>query len=274
MVLMMLDGKISMNDVNTLINETQVINAKEDKTNSVTNNTNTESRASSEIRNLKMFTGIDVSAGVRVNFTQSNTQKVEVITDPGQLKYIGTEVENGILRIFIDSRGERNLRLRNIQININAPRLATLKVRSGARFDTQNTVNENNFSISVSSGASLNANLKAQSNADINISSGASAKLVINADQISAEGSSGSSLTIEGKAKSVRYEMSSAASVTGYDLVAQELSARVSSGASIKANATESLTTHTSSGGSVRYTGKPKNVNATNSSGGVTKNAD
>src|SRR5690606_21990972 len=95
-VLMMLDGKISMDDVNKLVNEAQNSVPKSSVT---TENIN--SNGVTQVRNVGKFTGISVSNGVKVNFTQGNNQAVVVETSPNLQEYVSTEVENGILVISV-----------------------------------------------------------------------------------------------------------------------------------------------------------------------------
>ncbi|MGZ5273016.1 MAG: DUF4252 domain-containing protein, partial [Kaistella sp.] len=66
-VLMMLDGKISMDDVNTLVNEAQNTSQQSSV---VTENISSD--GVTQVRNVGKFTGVSVSNGIKVNFTQGN----------------------------------------------------------------------------------------------------------------------------------------------------------------------------------------------------------
>src|SRR5690606_36973889 len=76
-VLMMLDGKISMDDINNLVNA-----AERSAPISSVINENISSTGATQVRNVGKFTGIAVSNGIKVNFTQGNNQSVVVDTDP------------------------------------------------------------------------------------------------------------------------------------------------------------------------------------------------
>jgi len=270
-VLMMLDGKISMDDVNNLINETQ--NVSENTSTFVSEKTSNGSSSSSgsEIRNVGKFTGIEASAGVKVNFTQSSNQKVLVETDPGMLQYIVTKVENGNLKIFIDSKGKNRLNIKKILVSVDAPHLQTIRTSSGASFATLNTIQETAFDVSASSGSNLNAELKAGATVNLEATSGASMKINADTTNLIFNGNSGSSSVIVGKAEKANFIMSSAASCNAQNTTVKNVEVSATSGSSVKVNASKSLDSQTSSGASVRYAGNPKDIKTDNSSGGSTK---
>jgi urease beta subunit len=67
----------------------------------------------SSIRTVEAFHGVDISAGVIVDFTQGNDRKVEVIADADKMQYVKTKVENGILKVSIDRSSNKNLKFKN-----------------------------------------------------------------------------------------------------------------------------------------------------------------
>ena len=267
-VLMMLDGKISMDDVNKLVNEAQNSVPKS----SVTTE-NVSPNGVTQVRNVGKFTGISVSNGVKVNFTQGNNQTVVVETSPNLQEYVSTEVENGILVISVKNTGKKNLNFKKLLVTIEAPRLSSLKVNSGSFFTTVNTVNENDFAAEVSSGANLTANLNVKNLTKIDINSGSSMRLDLQTKTLELEGSSGSMATVTGTAENSVVNLSSAASYNGQELISKNSAARASSGSSIKINATESLNAAATSAASIRYSGNPKKVlgGEKTSSGGSVK---
>lgn len=278
-VLMFLDGKISMDDINSLVKENQTYSTttttnSQDSSVITSSNDRNYTDGESEIRNVGSFSGIQTSAGINVVFTQSRSQLVKVETDPGMQKYIKTEVLGGILRISIDNNGVRNLRFRKILVTVNAPTLENLKVTSGASFTTTNRVASSSMDVDVSSGASVKADFNIKNELKISTSSGASAKIDLEAGTLTFDSSSGSSTTLVGRADQADYEASSASSCNAQNVVARNVTAKASSGATLKVNAMESLETHVSSGASVRYKGNPEKMNAKNSSGGSTRKMD
>lgn len=265
-MLLMLDGKISMDDVNNLVNEAQ-------KTTRIDNviTENISSNGTTQVRNVGPFSGISVSGGIKVNFTQGNNQSVVVDTDSDKQKYVITEVKNGILMVAVDYK--KNMNFKKLLVTVEAPELTSAKVSSGSLFTGLNTINANDFAIQVSSGANLNADLNVKNTTNLDISSGSSVTLDVNTKNFEFEGSSGSSATVRGNAENTIFKTSSASSCNAQSLVAKNGTATASSGSTIKMNVSENLTGAVSSGASIRYAGNPRNVSkdAKISSGGTIK---
>lgn len=268
-ILMLLDGKISMDDLNNLINEVDKQAPKGTE--------NTVSSSDTGIqRNVGKFTGVSVANGIKVNFTQGNKQSIIIDTDPGMEQYIATVVENDILKIYIKNNGRKNLNFRKLLVRVEGPRLASVDISSGSSFMTVNTVKEQDFKASISSGSNLSAEVNANNSAEVQISSGADAKLTINSKNFSMDASSGSMISFVGKTDNAVFNLSSAANCNAQNFVAKSVTVSATSGSSAKVNATEALITKVSSGASVRYKGNPKNVAQTTqtSSGGSVKPLD
>ncbi len=265
-VLMMLDGKISMDDVNKMVNEIQTSSSKSSViTENITPNSITQ------VRNVGKFTGIEVSSGIKVNFTQGNNQSVVVETDQNLQQYVSTEVENGILKIKVNHKEKKNLNFKKLLVTIEAPNLKSIKTTSGASFATMNTVKESSFKISAESGSNINADLKAGATVNLEATSGASMRIYADTANLIFSGNSGSSSVIEGKAEKASYVLSSAASCNAQSAVVQNVEASATSGSSVKVHASKYLNSQTSSGASVRFAGNPKEIKTNNTSGGSTK---
>ena len=267
-LLMMLDGKISMDDVNNLINE-----AEKSATKSSVTTENISSNGVTQVRNVGKFTGVSVSSGIKVNFTQGNNQSVVVETDPNLQEYVSTEVQNGTLVIGIKNKNNRKLNFKKLLVTIEAPRLSSVRVSSGSLVTTLNTITENDFAAEISSGANLNADLNIRNNTSVDIGSGSSMSLNLQTKNFSLTGSSGSSSTVVGNAVNTVFNLSSAASCNAQDLLSKTGTASASSGSMLKIYATENLTASATSGASIRYKGNPKNIVAAgkSSSGGSVK---
>ncbi|WHF51174.1 DUF4252 domain-containing protein [Chryseobacterium gotjawalense] len=281
-VLMMLDGKISMDDVNNLINEAEksapISSAfsTSSKTTVITNNSDITTSGTSQVRNVGRFTGVSVSSGIKVNFTQGNNQSVIVDTDQNMQEYVSTVVQDGILVIAVNNKNKKNLNFKKLLVTIEAPRLSSVKVSSGSLLTTINTIDESDFKADISSGANLNADLNIKNAVKMEISSGSSARITARAKSIEVEGSSGSMSTIEGSADKIALDFSSAAACNAQNLIAKDVMANASSGANIKVHATETLAGSASSGASIRYKGNPKisNTDTKSTSGGTIKPLD
>ncbi|WP_185146655.1 DUF4252 domain-containing protein [Chryseobacterium sp.] len=266
-VLMMLDGKISMDDVNRLVNEAE---NSSPRTSLVTENIS--SQGVTQVRNVGKFTGIKVSNGIKVNFTQGNKQTVVVETDPNLQQYVSTEVENGILVISVKNKDKSNLKFRKLLVTIEAPRLSSVALSSGSLLTTVNTVKEDYFKADINSGSSLNADISSNA-VEMEITSGANAKLDVDTGKITVTGTSGSMSTVVGRTESAVFDLTSAANCNAQDLVAANATVSATSGANLKIHATQTLNATATSGASVRYKGKPTNTSGVikTTSGGSVK---
>ena len=247
-VLMMLDGKISMDDVNKLINETQIygMGGSEGNTTSASSGS-----AREEIRKVTSFSGIQVSSGINVSFTQDAQQKV--VVDSDRPEFVKTEVVGDILKIYIDNNNNRNLKFKKLSVTVSAPELSKIAVNSGANFNTLNTVKSDYFQIAATSGANLKADLDTKGKVELSTTSGSNVRLNVNADELEMSATSGSSATLYGKIKETTFDVSSAATVNAQDLETQKSQINASSAANIKVNATENINVTGTSGASVRY---------------------
>lgn len=249
-VLMMLDGKISMDDVNKLINETQIYATG----GSDGNNSSTSSgSAREEVRKVASFSGIQVSSGINVSFTQDAKQKV--VVDSDRPEFVKTEVVGDILKIYVDNNNNRNLKFKKLSVTVSAPELSKIAVNSGANFNTLNTVKSNYFQIATTSGANLKADLDTKGKVELSTTSGSNVRLNVNADELEMSATSGSSATLYGKIKETTFDVSSAATVNAQDLETQKSQINASSAANIKVNANENINVTGTSGASVRYRG-------------------
>ncbi|AZA56020.1 DUF4252 domain-containing protein [Chryseobacterium shandongense] len=270
-ILIKLDGRLSMDDIN------KIINSNETKTNPVTNtrnsfaSQNTNSYLNGESRNVGEFSGVNVSTGVIVNFKQENPTAVKVIADADKLQYIVTKVDNGILRVYVDNKGQRNLKFKNISVNVSSPRIDNIKTSSGAVFNAINNINEKTVSVDLSSGSVVNGNFNSD-NTRVEVSSGAVINSTMNTKQIAVKASSGAVANLNGRVDAGSIDVSSGAVCNSEKFQFNELEAEATSGGVITGNVAERLKATASSGGSIRYKGNPRiDSNISKTSGGSLK---
>lgn len=250
-VLMMLDGKISMDDVNKLANETQTATRTTPKNSTATGSS--ISAVTEEQRNVGRFSGIKVSSGIKLSFTQGNNQSVKVITDSDKMEYVKTELQGDILNVYADAPKGKNLNFKMIQVKITAPELSKIAATSGASFTTENTVNSSFFQIAVSSGSQISADLNTKGKVELSTTSGSNAKLNMNAKTLEMSATSGSNANLAGAIDETSFQVSSASSVNAQDLISKNSTVSASSAADLKVNVSGNLTVSGKSGATVRY---------------------
>lgn len=265
-VLMMLDGKISMDDVNNLVSETQTFTSKNNSPKSSGNVVNRDS----EERNVGKFTGLEVSSGIKVNFTQGNQQSVRVETDEDKLQYISTVVQNNVLKITVKNPSKKSLNFNKIFVNVVAPELNAISSGSGSNITVINTLKGDKINIETTSGANLNGDFDMRSLAVLNTTSGGNLNVKINSPQLNFEGTSGSNATIKGKVNVANFQLTSAANCNAQNLLVENANVTVTSAGSLSVNVSGNLEAEATSAGKIRYKGNPTNIisNISKNSGG------
>lgn len=191
------------------------------------------------------FTKIEVGQGIQLYITQSDDLSLVVKADENLHKLIRTEVNNGVLKIS----SKRNIRrAKSKKIYLTVPNISSIKATSGSEVITENTIKADVF--------------------DIHVSSGADARIDVNADTVNSSSSSGADLRIKGTANYYTAKATSGSSIRAYSLESKNATIKVNSGANIDVYAIESLTAKASSGGDIDYKGNPKKIDKKTSSGG------
>ncbi|KUJ50543.1 DUF4252 domain-containing protein [Chryseobacterium sp. JAH] len=259
-ILVMLDGKLSMDDVNKIINsgETTTNSSSTVTTRNSFSSEENSSYLNGETRNVGDFLGVEVSTGVNVVFKQENATNLKVFADSDKLQYIITKVENGILKIYIDNKGAKKMKFKNLSVNISSPKMDHIKTSSGASFSTVNNLNGTNINIDASSGSSVKGKFNITKISYIEASSGSNVKVDINTGSISLKSSSGSNVNVEGNANEGMIDVSSGAVIKAENLRLVNGIVESTSGSSASVNVQDKMRVKASSGGSVRYKGNPK----------------
>ncbi|WP_027387563.1 DUF4252 domain-containing protein [Chryseobacterium gregarium] len=274
-ILVKLDGKLSMDDIS------RIVNSSETKTNPVTNaRNNLTSQANSsylngESRNIANFSGIQVSTGVNVIFKQESPTSVKVTADADKLQYVITKVENGILKVYIDNKGVKSLKFKNLSVNVSSPRMENIQTTSGASFIVVNMIRENNLNVEASSGSNINGKFNVADNMSVSVDSGSNIRAGVTSGKFVFKGTSGSNTNLEGTAGTGIFEVTSGAVCKAENLSVSNANVESSSGASISLEVKNKLKVEASSGASVKYKGNPEiDSHISKVSGGSLKQID
>ncbi|MGG7440971.1 GIN domain-containing protein [Chryseobacterium arthrosphaerae] len=258
-IIFILNGKMKMSDVNKIINSSEL------KTNSVITSVrndltsdNTSSYLNGDNRNVGEFSRIEASVGVNVIFKQENNRNVKVIADADKLQYVITKVENGVLKIYIDNKGQRNVRFKNLSINVSSPHIYGVKTSSGSIFTVLDTVVENNMDIEAEAGSVIKGNFNIKQDAAVNVSSGSVLKADLTASKLALDISSGANVNLSGQAASAVIDVNSGSSTKLEDLKIASAVAESTSGASLSLFVTDKLKIKVSSGAAVKLKGNPE----------------
>ena len=191
------------------------------------------------------FDAISVSHGIDVQLTMGSETSLSLEADENLHDLIITEVEDGVLRIY----SEKNIwSAKSKKVYLTATDLIKIKATSGADVRSENTISADEF--------------------DVRVSSGADVRLMLDVSDLICDTSSGSNARLKGRTGSFTASSSSGSNIRAKELVARSCNADVSSGANVSVNVTEKLDASASSGGNVRYSGNPTDVQKNSSSGG------
>lgn len=203
--------------------------------------------AETKTYDVPAFTGIDVSAGLNVNFTEGPAQSVVAENEDGAWDKLVIEVKDDVLYVKRPRKMGWGRNKQRFTVTVTAPQLSYLDTSSG----------------STVTGAGLSGDT-----VTIDTSSGSTVKVSgIDAGDLSIDTSSGSSVTLDGTCARAEVDTSSGSSVRAKDVVCQYATIDASSGSSISISATQSVNADASSGSSVNVGGEPLNTEIEKSSG-------
>ncbi|MEM5564355.1 head GIN domain-containing protein [Psychroserpens sp. AS72] len=191
------------------------------------------------------FTEIEVSRGLDVYLTQSESQSLKVQADENLHDIIITEVENGVLKIYAEENIKRS---ESKKIMVNVTDLTLISATSGSDVYSTNTLKADTIKLSTTSGADLEIELDAQST--------------------TLASTSGSDLRVKGTTNTLSASATSGSDIDAQHLISQTCSASVTSGADIIVHAEEKITANATSGGDIKYYGNPKTESVSDTSAG------
>ncbi len=191
------------------------------------------------------FARIKVSRGLHVFITKSNKMSLEVEADENLHELITTEVRNGTL-VITATKNIRWASAKNIHLSVE--NINEILVSSGAEVSSENTITASKLRIDASSGSQV--------------------KLHVKVTELVCETSSGAMIRLNGRAKDFSVHSSSGSNINAYELDSKNCEANASSGSGIKVNVSNDFDGNASSGANINYTGNPKIVKKSKSSGG------
>ncbi|MFA5328496.1 MAG: head GIN domain-containing protein [Prolixibacteraceae bacterium] len=209
-----------------------------------------ESNSDRQTRKISGFHGISVTSGIDLYLTQKNTEEVVVEADSDDLNKIITEVEGGILKIYIKEKSWFNLNWNSKprKVYVSFKSMDKLEASAGSDVNSESMLNLDKLKLDASSGSDV--------------------KLELELEELRVESSSGSDISLKGRTNILEASSSSGSDIDASDLQSKKCVASVSSGSDIKVNVSEELNADASSGGEIVYTGNPKTKDINESSGG------
>lgn len=209
-----------------------------------------QSGESKQTRTVSEFHGVSVSGGIDLYLTQGNAENVVVEANDEDISNLVTEVQGGILKIYMKKNSWFNFKLskESRKAYVSFKTLDKIEASAGSDVNSQSVLNLKKL--------------------DLDASSGSDVKLELNASEVSVESSSGSDITLKGKGISIQANASSGSDINASEFQTKKCIASVSSGSDMKVYATEQIDANASSGGDISYYGNPERKDINESSGG------
>lgn len=200
------------------------------------------------------FSAIEVSDGVELYLSQGNEESIAVsASDNKYLERYHTEVVNGTLKIYYDSKGitwSGNDK-RKLKAYVSFKTLEKLKASAGADVNMTSVFTGDKLDCTFSSGARFEGEIKVK--------------------RANVYQSSGAEMNITGRADELKVDVSSGAIFKGYDFAVDFCEAKASSGGGVRVNVNKELSVEARSGGGIRYRGEGVIKDMDVSSGGLVK---
>ncbi len=195
------------------------------------------------------FDEIEVSRGLNVYLTQSDSESITVQTDENLHDIIKTEIEGHVLKIY----AKESINYSQAQkIMVTFKNLSKIVASSGSDVYSTNTFRTESIQLVTTSGSDMAVDIHAQS--------------------IICKTSSGSDLKLSGTTVNFKAEASSGSDINASNLIAETSRVNATSGSDIKVNTSKELYASATSGGDIKYLGKPDIMEKNNgSSGSVTE---
>ncbi len=195
----------------------------------------------SQTRDVGNFDAVSSSTSVTVTLVKASSPSVEYTMKKGSASDLITEVKNGTLYVKTKSNKGNWGNSTKADVTVYYTNLEEIRASAGCTVKSDNTIKSNTMEIEVSSGST--------------------AKLDVEANKVEVDVSSGATLKLKGKASRGSFEATSGSTLNAKRFVTDDAVAEASSGASLSIHVDKSLDASASSGASISYSGNVKNKN-------------
>ncbi len=203
-----------------------------------------------ETRDLSSFRSLDASGSFDITLVRSDQNRIEIQSQQVAVKDIITQVVGGRLKVHYTKRVNR-LRKKHTDITLYYNYLDNIELSASAEVMSADPLVVDQLDLDLSSGADLQLEIKTNT-LEVNMSSGADMQL-------------------SGQCRYQNIDLSSGAHYKALQLQSDAADVDLSSGSLAKIRIKSKLIADSSSGATLRYLGKPAQINVHSSSGGTIK---
>ena len=197
------------------------------------------------------FNSIEVSTGIDLFLTQSESPNISVQADENIQELIIIEIKNETLKIYMDKSSHH---VTSKKVVVNFLTIEQIKATTGSEVFSTNTLKVPSLDLSTSSGSEM--------------------ELSVETRRISSSSSSGSELTLKGSTEEFIGSSSSGSELNASKLITNYCEINASSGSDLSVNCQEELNAKASSGAHIKnHEAAIKNIIKSSSGGHIdTKN--
>jgi hypothetical protein len=199
---------------------------------------------SEQNRKVATFSGIEVSGGIKVIFSQGDQQSVVVKTDKDVQEKVKTEVDDNVLKIYFDSWKNRS---NDVTVTIYMKDIKSLSSSGGSSIESTKPIVAGNLNIDLSGGSKIDIEVKAI--------------------EISGELSGASELKLKGAAGYLNISSSGASKCQSVELTVAKANISASGASSIEVSVDKEIRASASGASNIRYKGNPQIVKEDESGG-------
>jgi hypothetical protein len=195
-------------------------------------------------RPVSSFQVVEVQDGIDLYITQNNSESLQVEADENLHQYIKTEIEQGVLKIYLSKIIWKS---QVIKVHLSIKNITGLSASGGSDVESIGVLNLEELSVICSGGSD--------------------AKLNVNVDKLKFKASGGSDGYLSGTAKSFLGKASGGSDILAFDLNAVDCYVEVNGGSDAEVNVSGILNASGSGGSDISYKGTPSSIDS-NMSGG------
>lgn len=193
--------------------------------------------ANAEKRTLNAgFKAIKISGGIDLYLSQHDTESMAVsATEPKYRDNIKTEVENGTLNIYYDSKAGWTKGNKKLKVYVSFTTLERLEANGACDVKVAGSISGHSLSLDMNGASDFNG--------------------AINVQWLTMQLSGASDAKINGTAKNVTIESSGASDCKAYDLITENCTAKASGASDINITVNNELNVHASGASEIFYKG-------------------
>ncbi len=182
-----------------------------------------------EERAVASFTKLDISGAYKVILEEGEKESLKIETDENLLKYISTDVEDGVLRI---SNGSKNLDYTKLRIYLVVKNITHIKARGAVTIKSEKVIRSDSMEMKGSGAIKIDMQLDVPS-LTVKMSGASTITLKGRSDSASVKASGASTYKAEDFQVN-KYKISMSGAGTANILVVDEMSVRMSGAGTLK----------------------------------------